>query len=272
MIGYALDENEKLNYHLCGKFIAPSLDWMHLTRELHDYELMVVTEGTLYIANETTRFIVKEGEYVLLEPTIHQYGYKKGSVKFYWLHFERDSLFRTVMSPSNSHNFLPIQAKIPSLERIIILMKQLQDSSIQYHNNGLNNTLTTAILQELTCQMNDQGHQPKQLYNDMTDYIRYRCCENLKVSELAAVFGYNNKYLSAFFRQQSNQTVKQFILKVKMENAMAQLSDTNHSISQIAYNLGFTDVHNFSNAFKKITGLTPTNYRNSFSKRSVNYE
>ena len=46
-------------------------------------------------------------------------------------------------------------------------------------------------------------------------------------------------------------TLKQFILKSKMDSAMAELTDTNHTVSQIAYNVGFQDAHNFSHGFPK---------------------
>lgn len=61
--------------------------------------------------------------------------------------------------------------------------------------------------------------------------------------------------------------LKQFILNVKMDAANFMLTDTNASISEIAASLGFTDSHNFAKAYKKIAGLTPTEYRNAFFKR-----
>ena len=39
-----------------------------------------------------------------------------------------------------------------------------------------------------------------------------------------------------------------------MDSAMAELTDTNHTVSQIAYNVGFQDAHNFSTAFRDSTG------------------
>lgn len=83
------------------------------------------------------------------------------------------------------------------------------------------------------------------------------------MSDLALYFGYNSKYLSALFKERTGMTIKQFILHSKMENAMAELRDTDHTVSQVAYGLGFQDVHNFTNAFKKIAGLSPSHYRDA---------
>lgn len=54
-----------------------------------------------------------------------------------------------------------------------------------------------------------------------------------------------------------------------MDMAKALLSDTNKPISQIGYEIGFSDNHNFSSAFKKITGQSPSDYRNTYAQRKI---
>ena len=87
MISVLFPDAACFTYDLCGKFQSPSPEWMHLTRNLVNFELMVVTEGTLFIADERRSYEVHPGEYLLLPPTVHQHGSKKGSCSFYWLHF-----------------------------------------------------------------------------------------------------------------------------------------------------------------------------------------
>ena len=52
-----------------------------------------------------------------------------------------------------------------------------------------------------------------------------------------------------------------------METASFYLTDSDASISEIAEKLGFSDVHNFSRAFKSAIGLSPSTYRNTYAKR-----
>ncbi len=72
---------------MSGKFIAESENWTHYTRDLNDFELMLVTEGTLYIASEQEQFTVNKGEYLLMNPVKFQHGFKPSRCSFYWLHF-----------------------------------------------------------------------------------------------------------------------------------------------------------------------------------------
>jgi len=54
-----------------------------------------------------------------------------------------------------------------------------------------------------------------------------------------------------------------------MDRAKADLSETTEPVSQIAFRLGFADAHNFSNAFRKITGFSPSEYRDIYNKHNV---
>ncbi|MNC67761.1 DNA-binding transcriptional regulator AraC [compost metagenome] len=57
-----------------------------------------------------------------------------------------------------------------------------------------------------------------------------------------------------------------------MEPAKFLLADTNHNINEVSSQLGYTDCHNFMKSFKKIVGLTPTDFRNAYAKRLLFYE
>ena len=87
MVILDFDIRKQFTYHWCGKFISPSPEWMHLTRRLIDFELMLVTEGTLYIASNEIKYTVKKGEYLLMKPTDLQYGHQASDCTFYWFHF-----------------------------------------------------------------------------------------------------------------------------------------------------------------------------------------
>lgn len=270
-------------YNFAGKFTAPGSEWMHLTRQLLDFELFVVTEGVLYIAEADVKYEVKKGEYLLMPPTQRQHGYRTGTCSFYWLHFNPASSYEMLEAESSvgvqdaAFITIPVYGTLQSFERMVVLMKQLQDSERRYGMRSLNNFSTSVILAELSAQNSiydkyDTSGNSSQLYNDIADYIRLNVCSNLKVSDVADYFGYNEKYLTTYFKKWSKISIKQFILQEKMESAKAQLSETNHSVSQIGYTIGYSDPHNFTNAFKKVTGLTPSDYRDSYTKRRANNE
>jgi AraC-like DNA-binding protein len=182
---------------------------------------------------------------------------------------------------------LPQTGKLPMPERLIILLKQLQDAERRYHNKSYNDFCVTGILWEIFCQQKlspGSGEIPaisasgsrnkgiskrnkEQLYTDILDYVSWHTGEAVSVEQIADYYGYNPRYLTTLFKEFSGIPLKSYIINKKIELAKALLADTNDSISQIAYSIGFQDNHNFSSCFKKNTGITPTEYRNSFGQR-----
>ena len=271
-------------YHWCGKFVAPEESWTHLTRVLQDYELFVVTEGTLYIGTDQKDYTVNTGEYLLMPPNKFEHGTRSSYCSFYWMHFgynkeqNNHELQKTAGSADLTYVpgslLIPEQGKLTSPDRIIILMKQLQDSDRRYREITLNRYLCSAILSEVALQSQiypTYGNKiiKEQFYRDICDYVSWHITDNIKVSQVANYFGYNEKYLTTFFKKYSGITLKQHILQTKMELAKSTLSETTGPVSQIAFSLGFSDAHNFSNAFHKITGLSPSEYRGSYNKHNV---
>lgn len=256
-----------------------------MTRKLTDFELILVTGGELYMGEGATESVVHEGEYRIICPTDFQHGTQPSYCSFYWVHFSYHNFQNDpVRYPAEQARpvgaeeariLLPIQAKIPRADRLVVLLKQLQDCSQNYRNPNLNNYSLTTILCELYSQLYLSGGKgakrdgQMQLYSDILDYVTWRLRENIKVSEIAEYFGYNPKYITTFFKKVSGISLKQHILNRKIELAKAMLSDTNQPVAQIGYDIGFSDNHNFSNTFKRLTGQTPSEYRNSYSQRML---
>ncbi|OKP98033.1 AraC family transcriptional regulator [Paenibacillus sp. P46E] len=284
MTAFELQVDTPVDLEITGKFVAPSSDWVHLSRVLQDYELIVMTEGVLYLAGDKQQFVVSKGEYLLLPPLTRQYGTRSSDCCFYWLHFSAKSGITITDVAISNHSeqdnviLLPQYGTLKSLEKIIVMMKQLQDSVRGYNHKTLNNYMATVILCELYNQLFHADTDPskktkqEQLYNDIVDYIKWSRSEHIKVSQIAAYFGYNDKYLSHLFTTISGISLKQYILQQKMELAKFLLADTNQNISEVSIQLGYTDCHNFMKSFKKIVGLTPTDFRNAYAKRLLFYE
>lgn len=276
-----LDLSRPLQYNLAGKFTSPNEEWIHLTRRLDDFELFVVTDGVLYIADAEEEYTIEEGNYLLMPPTLRQHGCKPGACSFYWLHFSvtedngREDETCGETERELSIVTMPLYGKVRSMERMVILMKQLQDSDKRFGMRCLNNSIASVILAELYAQNSaarkyNQTENSPQLYNDIVEYLNLNVYSNLRVTDVAEYFGYNEKYLTTYFKKWAKVSMKQYMLQTKMEHAKAELGETNHAVSQIGYALGYSDPHNFTNAFKKVVGLTPREYRDSYAKRRSN--
>lgn len=83
---------------------------------------------------------------------------------------------------------------------------------------------------------------------------------------------YDYTYLANMFSEVKGITIQQFIIIHKIERAKELLIYDELNLTEIAYKLHYSSVAHLSNQFKKITGLTPTFYKQLKNKRKLNLE
>ncbi len=74
--------------------------------------------------------------------------------------------------------------------------------------------------------------------------------------------GHDYHYLSSLFSSVENITIEQYIILQKIERAKELLKYRELTLSEIAYKLGYSSVQHLSNQFKKVTGLTASQFKN----------
>lgn len=110
------------------------------------------------------------------------------------------------------------------------------------------------------------GRKPTQLTIAVTNYIRHHMYETIRVEDIARKLFMSRPYLSAKFKEQSGETLTDFILKEKTEEAKRLLRYSDKSFTTIGSYLGFSSLGHFSRVFKKYVGRTPGEYRDKYAK------
>ena len=80
--------------------------------------------------------------------------------------------------------------------------------------------------------------------------------ELLKVENLADVFMMSTTYVSEYFKKQVNMSLREYIIKAKLKLVEIRLLNSNYTLTEIADELGFTDVSHLSKTFKKYVGTS----------------
>lgn len=95
----------------------------------------------------------------------------------------------------------------------------------------------------------------------------YGNCE-LSVKTIAENVGLSQNYLCSLFKQNTNITVNDFIIQVRMEKVKKMLKSTDLRLYEISEKVGILDPNYMSALFKRCCGQTPSQYRNSSQVRS----
>ena len=101
----------------------------------------------------------------------------------------------------------------------------------------------------------------------ITTYMREHYREELKLSDVAATFGYSDAYLSRMFQKYAKINYKTYLQDIRMAYAYRDLLNTDHTISQIALENGFCSSRGFSGEFQKRYGVLPSEMRKQINEK-----
>ena len=97
-------------------------------------------------------------------------------------------------------------------------------------------------------------------------YIKEHFSEHITLSSLADMAGLTPAYFSRKFTQVTGMGMKEYLSYVRLQSAAQELRSTDHKITEIAINCGFSDSNYFKDAFRKMYGVSPREYRKNRGK------
>ncbi len=97
-------------------------------------------------------------------------------------------------------------------------------------------------------------------------FIENNIDEKMTVDELAGMVAIGRRSFERRFKLVTNNSVMEYIQRVKMEAAKRSFENSRKQINEVMYDVGYSDTKAFRSVFKKVTGLTPIEYRNRYFK------
>jgi transcriptional regulator GlxA family with amidase domain len=112
---------------------------------------------------------------------------------------------------------------------------------------------------------NGQKSHVDESIKDAQNYIETRVAERISVSELALKFAIGRRHFERRFKKATNNTPVEYIQRVKMEAAKKHFETSRKNVNEVMYDVGYSDTKAFRTMFKKITGLSPMDYKNKYN-------
>lgn len=110
-----------------------------------------------------------------------------------------------------------------------------------------------------------KGHSDETILKAQ-EYIEQNFEDKITVDDLAERVSLGRRSLERRFKQATNNSVMEYIQRVKIEAVKRRLETSSKNINEVMFEIGYTDTKSFRTLFKKITGLTPVAYRNKYHK------
>lgn len=126
------------------------------------------------------------------------------------------------------------------------------------------NQLSFAIFQ------GQKDHADEQI-KKAQDFIEKNYKDKISVDKLAEIVSISRRNLERRFKKATANTVAEYTQRVKIEAAKASLENSRQSINEVMYEVGYNDIKAFRTTFKKVTGLSPIEYKNKYNRDAALY-
>lgn len=98
------------------------------------------------------------------------------------------------------------------------------------------------------------------------EFIEENFTEKISVESLSVKFSIGRRHFERRFKKATNNTPMEYIQRVKIEAAKKRLETGSLNVNEVMYEVGYSDVKAFRTVFKKLTGLSPVDYKHKYSK------
>ena len=89
------------------------------------------------------------------------------------------------------------------------------------------------------------------------------------VDQLAGMFAIGRRSFERRFKKATDNTISEYIQRVKVEAAKKELEAGRKTVNEVMYEVGYSDIKAFRTTFKKVTGLSPLEYRHKYNKDTM---
>lgn len=238
------------------------------------YELFYVRQGKCrYFLNN--RYIeIGAGEMLLIPPReVHNNAYLATTVRDN-IYFRKTDIMEngSYAIPHFNEHFKQMQMiHIPSAHRPAF--ESLIDSML--HEESINDANSAKMLQLLLkqffllcnryCTFRETplniGSSSSEDIILASHYIADHYHQQISLEEVASMVNLSPSYLSKKFHKAVGKTISEYLNSERLKHATLELISTNHTITEIALNNGFSDANYFKDVFKKTFGSSPRDYR-----------
>ncbi|CAI6023898.1 helix-turn-helix transcriptional regulator [Cohnella sp. JJ-181] len=248
------------------------------------FDLLIVTRGCLYMAEESVPLIIPAGSFALLRPDRSHRTTEpcREETHFFWAHFQtlgswhetEAELAPTVLRPDDVlheiHRFayyLPRAGTLLSPDAAYAWLRQLL--ALQSHASSSSQWRQQLVFQELLLRLQEDTKLPEsnsylKIAGEAAAFLRRNYRDALTYKAMSEALHFHFNYISLCMKRAYGCTPLQYLTRYRVEQAKRLLIDTDESVGRIAEETGFGSSPYFVRCFSRQVGTTPGSFRMQF--------
>ena len=248
------------------------------------YELFYLNKGSCNFFIKSHFYNLVPGSVLIIPPnTPHSVHYtsKQQSVRTVVLFREKDVLFpnmQFIYDTLAEKNTYILQ--IPAMYQVHVeQLIQNMEAEQRFNDERVSPAMLSLCLIQLLViirrfstdidtSLLDELHTTNRQLSLAATFIKKNYNQKISLNDIAEASGFSPNYLSRKFKEDTGIGVHEFLTFVRLNKAAIELAHTDHTITEVALNNGFSDANYFKDAFHKAFGLSPRDYRKQDAKSS----
>jgi len=224
----------------------------------------IAGRGTVQLGG--TKYHLQPNHFFII-PGMQPHAYwasEKSPWSIYWLHFGGE---RSVAFKEKFRKIIPIENTLNSRigDRINLFNEMLTSletgfskNNIEYANLCLNSLLASFFYYDTYRSV--KGHTSTDPVDQSILYMQRNIEQNLTISELSAHIQLSESHYSKLFRNKTGMSPMEYLINLKMQEAIRLLTNRSLRIKEVAFQLGYNDPCYFSRVFTRQVGVNPRLY------------
>jgi AraC family transcriptional regulator of arabinose operon len=259
-----LATNTEIQIKTAGITTINSL-WQIAERIVPDHLLYYLENGSMEASLNKNNFKLKAGNLLWVQPGVSQKFWLSPNTPESKVYFARFHL-------KTENQYLALETNYLIMDDFFHLQNHFYDFLIQQSEPSFySKYLQKASIAIIFCDVLKEP-QKKDVVNEglkryqiihIQKFIHKNIHKRFTSAELAKEVKMNQDYFSRQFKKSFKQTPKEYLKQERIRRAANLLMESNMNISELSRFLGYTDVYQFSQQFKKIYHISPNNYRKS---------
>ena len=261
------DHKSPLKVNSCGVYRLVTLPVMSTLRPLGrpDYQLLYVATGKAWFTIDGVATEVPEGNMFLYRPHVpQQYTYYlSDKPEVYWLHFTGKEASRFCEEAGFLKNqilYTGISSKYQELFLSVIRELQLTRPCFE----ELSALHLEHLFLLLTRMKEDGGFQKSKMQKEMEQAVRFfheNLSKNIEIEDYARTHHMSTCWFIRSFKEYAGLPPRKYLTDIRIKKARELLESTDYSVGEIGGITGYENPLYFSRIFKKVTGVSPMEYR-----------
>lgn len=249
------------------------------------WEFVYVEKGKVSVGADNSAYILKKGEMVCHKPfefhTIKPYEKQAAVIIFcFETHNEYMEYFNNKILSVNQRQKQYLH-DIANMGRTIFLPKEplkivrdgqmdISPDSTELEQQFIKNSIELLIISLLSAEATEKKSriflyehfsQRKTLTENIIEYLKENISQTINLEDISKQFSYSLSSIKRIFKEETGSSIIAYLNNLRMEKAKELLRDKRLSIGEIALKVGFANTYYFSNAFKKMWGVSPSKFR-----------